>query len=235
MLLVVLPLVAALCSQDGASQPSSERAALEAGLARARPDLRCAALDSLRPRVPLDVLPLVQASLADPDEQVRCTALGVLGKLESPQSLEILLADASERLVSLRGRRRERVALLRALARRGDPRALSALTEDAHADYDLHVLRTRILALARVRSRDSIDALVALGKGLPFAEQQQVMLEWRLAWSVLTGRDGGRTVADWTRWWAETRATFEVSPELPALSESDRSRWLDAWADETTR
>jgi hypothetical protein len=86
-----------------------------------------------------------------------------------------------------------------------------------------------------VRSRDSIDALVALGKGLPFAEQQQVMLEWRLAWSVLTGRDGGRTVADWTRWWAETRATFEVSPELPALSESDRSRWLDAWADETTR
>jgi hypothetical protein len=234
MLLVVLPFLAALCAQDGAAPPSTERAALEAGLARARSELRCAALDSLPRQAPVDVLPLLQKSLSDPDERVRCATLHALGKLDSPQALDALLSDAPTRLVALRGHRRERVALLRALGQHGDPRALRALTTDAHADYDVHVLRTRILAIARVRSRESIDALIALGRALPFAEEQQVMLEWRLALSVLTGRVGGRTVAEWSRWWAEARATFAVSPELPELQASDRSRWLDFWSDEET-
>ena len=234
MLLVAVPLAFALASaptpRDGGSLE-----ALQVALQRSRPALRSAGLE-LAPAVDdAALVAAIEPALGDSDEEVRRAAISALGRSPSQAALNALLALAEAASAQLHRHPRELAELMRALGRHADPRCLRALTSDALASLEPEPLRARILALGRIRTRESVDALVALASALPFAEEQQVLHELRLSFVALTGETPGYTAKSLAHWWESRRTSFVVSAELPALPPALARRWRAAWADRPTR
>ncbi len=209
--------------------------ALTAALQRSRPALRAAALDLVPAPAERALVEAIRPALGDPSEQVRCAALAALGRSPAPESVDALLEHAVTAVSSLRRHPRERVQLFRALGQHADARALRVLASDALVSLEPESLRMRILALGRIRTLESVDALVALARSLPFAEEQQVLHELRLAFAVLTGESPGQTAASLARLWSERRAGFVVPAELPALPPASARRWQAAWNEAPSR
>ncbi|MBM3986638.1 MAG: HEAT repeat domain-containing protein [Planctomycetes bacterium] len=233
MLLVAVTTALALARAPLA--PSDEAArALEAALQRSRPALRAAALDLASSANDAALAAAIFPALSDPDEEVRRAALAALGRSTAPNALDALLGRARSGAAELRAHPLELATLLHALGRHADPRSLPALTSDALHSLEPEPLRARILALGRIRTRESVDALVALAHALPFAEEQQVLHELRLSFAVLTGQTPGYTAASLVHWWGEQRASFAVPAELPALAPSLERRWRAAWPERAT-
>ncbi|MFM7297566.1 MAG: HEAT repeat domain-containing protein [Planctomycetota bacterium] len=228
MLLVAVTTALAL-ARPPLAPPDETTRALEAALQRSRPALRAAALDLAPSGNDAALAAAIVPALSDPDEEVRKAALAALGRSTAPNALDALLERARAGAAELRAHPRELATLLHALGRHADPRSLPALASDALHSLEPEPLRARILALGRIRARESVDALVALARALPFAEEQQVLHEVRLALAVLTGETPGRTVASMARWWSEQRATFVVPAELPTLPPALARRWRAAW------
>ena len=234
MLLAALPLALSLATATPVP-PEDAAAALSAGLQRSRPALRAAALALAPASADGALVEAIASALTDPDEEVRIAALAALGRCRSPLALDALLARASSGTDELRTHPREQAQLFRALGLHGDPRALRTLATDTLQSLETEPLRARILALGRIRTRESVDALVALARSLPFAEEQQVLHELRLSFAVLTGEAPGRTAASLVRWWGERRASFVVPEATPQLAPPSLRRWNAAWPELAAR
>jgi len=227
MLLVAVTTALALARPPLAPSDGAARV-LEAALQRSRPALRAAALDLAPSGNDAALATAIVPALSDPDEEVRKVALAALGRSTAPNALDALLEHARAGAAELRAHPRELATLLHALGRHADPRSLPALASDALHTLDPEPLRARILALGRIRTRESVDTLISLARALPFAEEQQVLHEVRLSLAVLTGETPGRTFASMVRWWSEQRATFVVPAELPTLPPALVRRWCAA-------
>jgi hypothetical protein len=92
----------------------------------------------------------------------------------------------------------------------------TALIETHLSDESWMVRSRTASALARLRSRAAIPALIARFE----AEQGRVRTDLAAALTSLTGKRFGVSAATWARWWREEGDRFEVPAEEPELEGS---------------
>jgi hypothetical protein len=219
-------------AQERKPSPEQVRAALEA-LDQAFEDAeapgRVAAIrESSKVDAPAVVARIAEA-LDDRSGDVRLEAIDALGRSRQPAALAALLEHHEKRRKDLRKQERVLPRLLKAIARHGDPKAIGPLTDDVQAQMLGATLRARILGLANVRTKEAVDALVALAGKIGFVEMHSHAEDFRLAMLVLTGVDKGRSTDAWKAWWASEREGFAIPDEMPALAPGDASRWTEYW------
>jgi len=215
--------------------PTAEqvRAAIEALEAAFRSPEPAERIGAIREHARIDaagVLAIIARGLDDRDVEVRLEAIEALGQSRSSAALDHLLEHRKSRRQELRKQERVLPRLLVAIARHGDARAIPALTDDAQAQLLQVTLRARILGLANIRSKKSVEALFELMAVLGFVEMHAHAEDFRLALLVLTGVDRGRSLDAWKTWWAKEREQVEVPAAMPKLAQADAERWAGYWS-----
>lgn len=173
----------------------------------------------------------VRRGLGDRDVEVRLAAYDALGRNTHESAFAALLTHHRERRKELRTQDRDLPALLAALARRGDARAIAPLTADVQAQRLVPTIRARILGLARIRTKDSVEALMKLADEVGFVDMHNHLEDFRLALVVLSGVDHGRSLDAWRGWWRGARATFTPPQRVGELAPADAARWREFWGD----
>lgn len=169
--------------------------------------------------------------LNDRDVEVRLAAYDALGRNAHESAFGALLTHHRERRKELRTQDRDLPALLAALARRGDARAIAPLTADVQAQRLVPTIRARILGLARIRTKDSVEALMKLADEVGFVDMHNHLEDFRLALVVLSGVDHGRSLDAWREWWRAARATFAPPQRVGELAPADAARWREFWGE----
>jgi len=173
----------------------------------------------------------VRRGLGDRDVEVRLAAYDALGRNAHESAFAALLTHQRERRKELRTQDRDLPALLSALARRGDARAIAPLTADVQAQRLVPTIRARILGLARIRTKDSVEALMKLADEVGFVDMHNHLEDFRLALVVLSGVDHGRSLDAWREWWRGNRTTFAPPQRLSELAPADAARWREFWGE----
>jgi len=101
-----------------------------------------------------------------------------------------------------------RAAMVEALAAAGDETWVEYGLTTLLADESWYVKRSTALALAKLRVRDAIPALI---DGLE-REPGRTKTDYQEALTSLTGQNYRSNVPLWRRWWAENEETFVVPP-----------------------
>ncbi|MFT5291190.1 MAG: HEAT repeat protein [Planctomycetota bacterium] len=159
---------------------------------------------------------------------LRQAALEALGEIGLPSSLKAL-HKAFRKSKDLRKDPELSVLLLRSIANHEDPSSIEVFGEGLDSTPSKEALRARILGLARIRTKESIDALVNLMNRSTKNRRVLQMEDFRLAFAVLTGIDRGKDATAWMRWWNDAKKTFEVSPEMGELPKALMQRWRSFW------
>jgi HEAT repeat protein len=149
---------------------------------------------------------LVKAARNDKDG-ARAPTLDLLSHADADpvrERLRTLLAEEEEPLA--------RAQIIDALARLGDAAVVPALIERDLADPSWHVRSRAVAALAALRARDAIPALIARLE----AEEGRVRTDAIHALESLTTQRFGSNATAWRRWWGDNEATFEVPAEPQA-------------------
>jgi hypothetical protein len=177
------------------------------------------------------VVAQVRRGLGDRDVEVRLAAYDALGRNAHENAFAALLTHHRERRKELRTQDRDLPALLAALARRGDARAIAPLVADVQAQRLVPTIRARILGLARIRTKDSVEALMKLADEVGFVDMHNHLEDFRLALVVLSGVDHGRSLDAWRAWWRGTRETFAPPQRVGELAPADAVRWREFWGE----
>lgn len=216
-------------------EPSPEAAALARRLREAfdsgSAPQRIAALRSSFLHADESVVAQVRRGLEDRDVDVRLATFDALGRNAHESAFTALLAHQRAKRKELRSLERDLPALLTALARRGDARALPALVDDLQAQRLVATVRARILGLARIRSKAAVEALFKLADEIGFVDMHNHLEDFRLALVVLSGVDHGRSLEAWRAWWNGARARFEASERMAPLAPKDAARWREHWGE----
>jgi HEAT repeat protein len=164
----------------------------------------------------------------------REAALAFLGSTDDAAALAVLHRLAAS--ATVQGNPEVFAAVLRAIGRRGAPSSVSVLSDRPMAVRDFQVVLARIYGLANVRTKESVDALIALiqlaspvpGEGFIFVEDAAAGLH------ILTGHDRGIGKESWVQWWRAQRASFAVPAERPWLPPLPRLRYAAFWGEDYT-
>ncbi len=226
---------AALQTSAASSQPAEELAALVRRLREAfdsgSAPQKVAALRSSSLHADESVVAQVRRGLEDRDVDVRLATYDALGRNAHESAFAALLAHQRAKRKELRTLERDLPALLTALARRGDARALPALVDDLQAQRLVATVRARILGLARIRSKAAVEALMKLADEIGFVDMHNHLEDFRLALVVLSGVDHGRSLDAWRAWWNSARGTFEPQERMAPLAPKDAARWREHWGE----
>lgn len=127
--------------------------------------------------------------------------------------------------------------LLKSIGRHSDKSSIEVL-----ADHPLRGLtyasgRARILGLARIRSKDSVEELM---KAMVLAGDRprrrggdsvvpRFLQDFRLALMILTGEDKGPSKQAWLDWWRDAKKTFKPSDSRPTIPAAARAIWEEYW------
>lgn len=190
---------------------------------------RVAALRAAAAHADAAVVTQARRGLEDRDVDVRLAAYDALGRNGHEQAFEALLEHQRAKRKELRSLDRDLPALLTALARRGDARALAPLTDDVQAQRLVATIRARLLGLARIRSKASIEALMKLAEEVGFVDMHSHLEDFRLALVVLSGVDHGRAFDAWRAWWRGVKDNFVLPERAPELAAKDAARWREFW------
>jgi HEAT repeat protein len=155
-----------------------------------------AALKKHRDRARLDTLALLTAAQSD-EARVRVRAL----------------FDTETEPIGI-------ATLIDGLAALGDRAIVPALLAKHLAHENWYVRARAAHALATLRSREAIPALIAR---LP-SEEGRVRTDVGQALTSLTGQDFRGNVALWQRWWKENEASFQVPEQPPEKSAEEEAR-----------
>jgi hypothetical protein len=187
------------------------------------------------------VIDLVEKGLWTKRRAVVEATILSLGATDHPDALKALLRGAQvARTKDLSGNEDLYAVLLREIGRRGDPKTIDALTQKPFNNLTYSVGVARIMGLSRIRSRESIDALIELSRlaggrgaktGAVSVDREQFRPAFRTAMSVLTGRDEGLVPADWEKWWRTHGKGFEVAAERPKVPDDVRRTWETYWGE----
>lgn len=101
-----------------------------------------------------------------------------------------------------------RAAMVEALAAAGDESWIEYGMSTLLADESWYVKRSTALALAKLRVRDAIPALI---EGME-REVGRTKTDYQEALTSLTGQNYRSNVPLWRRWWEENKETFVVPP-----------------------
>ena len=222
---------------DGQKSPPSaeavERAGTELDEAFRANDVKRieAALEAAQSVSHASVVRKVARGLDDERPEVVQATLQALRWLEHPDALETLHRTMKEKRVL---RTPELVgSALRAIGQHADPRSVAVLARDPFEPMDYVCLRARLFGLGRIRTRESLAALIGIlgvtGPGGRDRRVQPQMEDARLALMVLTGLDQGSAPENWERWWRANEKTFELPAEPPLLPKELRVTWDGFW------
>ncbi len=95
---------------------------------------------------------------------------------------------------------------------------------------DAAVLEARVLSLGRIRTKDSVKALIDLMEVAGRGKIQPFMADFRLALCALTGIDQGTSQDLWAGWWREHKDGLKIATVEPELPKGLQRRWQRYWA-----
>ncbi len=159
---------------------------------------------------------------------LRRAALEALGEIGLPSSLKAL-HKAFRKSKDLRKDPELSSLLLRSIANHEDPSSIEIFGEGLDSTPSTEARRARIYGLARIRTTESIAALINLMNRSTKNRRVLQMDDFRLAFAVLTGADRGKDATAWMRWWSDVKKDFEVSPEMGELPKAMNKRWRRYW------
>jgi HEAT repeat protein len=165
-------------------------------------------------------------------------ALDALGRMENPAALKAL-HSAYKSSSRIRDNDILLAALLKAIGRHGDPSSVDILADSPFEKLTVESGRARIMGLARIRTRESLDALRGMAvKASPSSrgvESSEFMGKFsealRCAACVLSGQDFGTSRPDWGKWWRDEGRKMAVSPERPQVAADVRVYWERYWGE----
>lgn len=223
-------------SQEDTDEVTPDKDAIKAALERLKvafdkdtetPE-RIEAISSMRDVPCKEVAKALAKGLKDKDLEVVQTTLEVLAKMDVDAALDQLVAFHK------RDRRlKDDEALLentlKAIAWRGDPSTIDLLSDDIFTDASKGVLRARILGLGRIRTTESVKALIGIMKSSSKNKANPYMDELNLSLAVLTGVDKGKSQDRWFSWWNDNKKTLEVSEQPPEIQKQLQRKWDKYW------
>ncbi|MCK6446558.1 MAG: HEAT repeat domain-containing protein [Planctomycetes bacterium] len=204
---------------------------------RSKKSAECAAaIREATPVLDARVIEWIAKGIEIDDAPLCATALDALGAMRHPDALAAL-QRAWKRDKELRKHDELGGRALKAIARHQDPQTIELLAADPFESKNHAALQARIFGLANIRSKQSVEKLVAMMRLVGPQKLEPYMPDFRLALFVLTGHDEGRAAQLWFDWWNDHQKDFEVSKELPELPKLDRARWNSYWGieDESQR
>lgn len=180
--------------------------------------------------VDAEVVGRVGRALADKDLDVVKSAIVTLRWMPHPDALKELhaLAKAPREL------RKEPIVyieLLKAIGQHASPASIAILSDDLWSVAEGGVVQARILSLGRIRSVESVEALMSMMKVAGPHRIQNVMPEFRLALVQLTGVDKGVSQQLWSEWWSENKARLKIEPKAGELPRELALRWEVYWGE----
>jgi len=181
------------------------------------------------------VIAALAEGLSDDGRDVRIAAIGALRTMNHPAAL----APLAERAARVRagkpgpekaaGQTEELAALLRAVGQHADPSTIDLFAAGALSNEDAAVVRARVLSLGRIRTKQSVEALMALMRKAGRKDVQAHMGEFRLALVAATGVDHGRSQDLWLGWWNDRKKEFEAPEKEPLMPRRDKQAWDAYW------
>jgi hypothetical protein len=178
-----------------------------------------------------DVARALAKGIGDKEPDVRRSSIEALRFLAHPAAVDAL-HDAARTRKELRKEPALYAALLRAIGQHASAASVPVLAADVLTVPEHAVVQARILGLGRIRTAESVAALMELMKVAGPQRIQNLMPDFRLALVQLTGVDKGQSQELWQAWWSAERAKLRVAPEPPALPRELRFRWDAYWGKE---
>ena len=164
----------------------------------------------------------------EPRETVLQAALAALGAQGNEVALKALHRTYAKDK-DLRKHEELGTALLRAIGSHAHESSIEVLTDDVTSTPSNDALRARALGLARIRTDESLAAVIELMNRMTRGKRVRQMEDFRLALCVLTGVDKGKEPTAWMQWWNDVKKSFEVQPKLPTLPKQLDRRWRQYW------
>jgi hypothetical protein len=207
---------------------------LKIGLAQKVAAERIAALDAAAAVVHPDVVKAIAGALTDTAPEVRDFTLDLLGKIDDASALSALHAYAKKHRRTLPDEPERYALVLKSAARHGDPSTIELLTERPYETLHHGLIRARILGLANIRDKRSVEALFDLMTKVDRAKVTPYLREFQLAFNVLLGIDVGKNQDRWLGWWNDNKKTFTLAETMPKLPEESLAMWQEFWGLERT-
>jgi len=178
------------------------------------------------------VVQAVEQGLAAPDTGLVIETLQALRWIQHPRALEALHRAAKDR--KLRTNPELAGPLYMAIGQHSDPSSIEILVRDPFEVRPPPGMQARILALGRIRTKASLEALMELlALTYPGGTRERELKPWmedvRLSLVMLTGVDQGPQPELWERWWRENRKTFDPQRVTPVVPRALLERWDRFW------
>jgi hypothetical protein len=205
---------------------------LESALAPgADPLLRRHKIRSARQYVDAQVIVLLDTkALRHEDAEARFQAVNALGYMRHPDALAVLVKTLARDDQALRADPPSYANVIRAIARKGDKAMIPLFVKDLFASPELGVIRARVLGLANIRTRESVDELILMMRSAAPERVMEVMLEMRTALFLLTGVDKGLSPELWLSWYDDAKDSLTVASRMPETMEPEvRRTWNNFW------
>ncbi len=206
--------------------------ALKAGSKDAQVSVR---LDAVRTALQFPAEEVVDAlgkyALKDKEPAVVASAIAGLGTMAEPAALDLLLSHGKRARKSLEKDPATHALLIQSIGRHASPKALRYLSDDLFGSTHRKVVQARILAIARIRTEEAVEVLIAMSRKAGTRHDQfRHGDDMRLALCVLTGEDLGNRPASWTRWWNDNKKSLEISAEPSPLPKGLAKSWDRYWS-----
>jgi hypothetical protein len=174
------------------------------------------------------VVKLVAKGLRDKDLAVQKAAIEVLRFSAHPAALEPLHAQAKR--ADVRKDPAAYATILRAIGQHGSPESIAVLTDSPWMPQDHAVIEARILGLGRIRTKDSVKALIDLTEVAGPNKIEPFMRHFRASLCALTGVDQGNSRELWQRWWRENKDRLEIAKQPGEMPGELQRYWDRYWA-----
>jgi len=181
-----------------------------------------------------DVIAWIARGLRDSEPSVVTAAIESLRYMDHPDAL-VCLHAMYKRDKKLRKDEEMLVRLLKAIGQHGSTSSIPVLNDSPFSSPYARVVQARVLGLANIRDKDSLEALMGLMKLAGRHQIQNHMRSFRLALMVLTGTDEGQSQDAWMSWWNDNKRKLVVDPKPPALPKDLQEQWDTYWGNPMVR
>lgn len=180
------------------------------------------------------VIECVAKGLKDDDALVLDAAIEALRFMKHPDALDALQATV-KREKRLEKLPESRAKLFKAIGQHGSPKSIALLADNLFSTQDYKVIEARVLGLANIRDKQSVEQLIGLMRVAGRDKVQPFMAHFRMALMVLTSVDQGVSQDSWMSWWNAHKDDFSVAATPPPLPKEMQMKWDYFWGNEVER
>ncbi|MFT4537768.1 MAG: HEAT repeat protein [Planctomycetota bacterium] len=174
------------------------------------------------------IIKAISRTLKLKDYELQRAGIEALRRMRHPDALK-QLESAVARNKDMRKNPETFAALLRGIGQHANPKSIELLKRDIFAVKDRGAVNARLMALANIRHKDSVEALMGIMKSGARNKVAPYMDDFCLALMVLTGKDQGKSQEQWLSWWNDNKKTLVVSDRQGLLPEAMQRRWDSFW------